>query len=110
MSLDESIGAIIRTVVREELRAFRAELLPALLTPAQAAALAQCSVKTVLRWLREEKLQRRGTERRPLVDRQELQALLSAPAPSRSARAERPSAETEVRRLLGAPRRLRSAG
>ena len=49
------------------------------LTLSEAAAYARCSKRTVQRWLDDEKLNRYGHGRRPLVCKDELEALLSAP-------------------------------
>ncbi len=46
------------------------------LTLSEAAAFARCSKRTIQRWLEANKLSRRG-HGRPLIDKSELEALLS---------------------------------
>lgn len=100
MNLEAAIEEIVeRTVERTVRRVLREEQQSELLTPAQAGALVKCSAKTILARLRQGKLQRYGSGRRPLVSRKELLALEGSPKAQRELSGKVPSAESEVRRL-----------
>lgn len=101
VSWEADIEAIVERTLR---RVLREELHPELLTPAQASALVGRSAKTICRWMARGLLQRHGPGPRPLVSRRELLALDldAAPRRARTPRTRKaPSAEAEVRRLLG---------
>ena len=101
MNWEADIEAIVERTVR---RVLREELHPELMTPAQAGALVGRSAKTICRWMARGLLQRHGPSPRPLVSRRELLALEldAAPRRTRTPRTRKaPSAEAEVRRLLG---------
>ena len=101
MSWEADIEAIVERTLR---RVLREELHPELMTPAQAGALVGRSAKTIRRWMGQGLLHRHGPGLRTLVSRRELLALELDAAPRRARNPyprKTPSAEAEVRRLLG---------
>lgn len=101
-SFEELLEQLVERAVE---RAFRrvmggGDLQPDLLTLAEAGQLAKRAPKTVGGWVKAGDLKRYG-QGRPLVSRKELLELLSEPT-ARARPLERvPSAEAEVRRLVG---------
>lgn len=98
MNLD--LDALVEELAERVAARVVQKLQPELLTPARAGELVGLSAKTILARIRQGKLQRYGSGRRPLVSRKELLALEGSPKAQRELSGRVPSAEAEVRRLM----------
>ena len=82
MSLEETIAAAVRQVVREELRALVGRPTPDAMSTTQAAELAGVTPKTVRTWVETGVLRAQRRGRRLVILRRDLEAHLAGSPPA----------------------------